>query len=166
MQLESPAAPTVVVVDDNPIDRTLAVTAFRRAGIANPIQEIGDGEELLEYLLREGRHAELPPPLEAMVILLDINMPRKGGLEALAEIKRHPQLRHIPVVMLTTSDAESDVTQAYALGANSFITKPLGFVDFMKLVRQFAAYWLDAVVLPAAPLAQSEAAFPRAGSAR
>jgi CheY-like chemotaxis protein len=140
--------PVILLVDDNPVDRVLAVTAFRKADVHNPIVELGDGDELMEYLTRCGRHAARAESHGPMVVLLDINMPRKNGLEVLAEIKAHPELKRIPVVMLTTSDAESDIAKAYALGANSFITKPLGFTEFLELVRRFAHYWLGAVALP------------------
>jgi two-component system, response regulator len=149
MPFETAAAPpTILIVDDNPIDRILASKAFQRAEIKNPIQELCDGEELMEYLTRQGRFAQAPWPAGPLVILLDINMPKKTGLEALAEIKSNRQLRAIPVIMLTTSDAPSDVALSYELGANSFITKPMNFTEFMKLVRNFAAYWLDSAALP------------------
>ena len=102
----------------------------------------------MEYLLRQGRYAQHPWPQGPLVILLDINMPRKSGLEALAEIKANRELRSIPVIMLTTSDAPSDVARSYELGANSFVTKPLTFSQFLKLVPHFADYWLESAALP------------------
>ena len=142
------ATPTILLVDDNPIDRILATKAFQRAEIKNPIRELCDGEELMDYLLRHGRYANEPWPEGPLVILLDINMPKKNGLEALAEIKGNRLLRAIPVIMLTTSDAPGDVALSYELGANSFITKPMNFTEFMNLVRRFAAYWLESSALP------------------
>src|SRR5581483_2871754 len=153
--------PAVLIVDDNPVDRLLATTAFRKAEVANPVVELTDGDELMEYLLRSGRYASRGEPSGAMVILLDINMPRKTGLEALAEIKAHPELKRIPVIMLTTSDAERDIVRSYGLGANAFITKPIGFTEFLDVVKNLARFWLSSVTLPPTPCAAS----PQAASA-
>src|SRR5689334_5073890 len=115
--------PVVVVADDNPGDRLLAITALRKSRLHNPIQEIEDGEELMDYLLQKGKYAGNTPPKSPLGILLDLNMPKKSGIEALREIKANPILRRIPVIMLTTSEASTDIDLAYDLGVNSFITK-------------------------------------------
>lgn len=141
---------TVLIADDNRADRLLTVTAFRQAQVSNPIDEVADGEELMDYLLCQGRYAGHPLPAGPLLILLDINMPRKNGLEALAEIRACPQLRHIPIIMLTTSEADGDVARAYDLGANSFTTKPMDFSSFLGLVQELRRYWLDMVRMPPA----------------
>jgi CheY-like chemotaxis protein len=126
----------------------LAVTALRKARLNNPIQEIEDGEELMDFLLQKGKYAGTSSASSPMVILLDLNMPKKSGLEALAEIKANPKLRRIPVVILTTSEAESDMMRSYDLGVNSFITKPVNFPDFLETMKQLGEYWLELVAVP------------------
>ena len=141
--------PTVLIVDDNPADRMLAVTALHRARLKNPVVELENGQELMDYLLRSGKHADAPVG-KPMVVLLDINMPVKSGLEALKEIKTNPALHNIPVIILTTSSADRDIVQAYDLGVNSFISKPLSFPDFLEVMRQVGQYWLELVSIPPA----------------
>jgi CheY-like chemotaxis protein len=141
-------APTILIADDSRADRVLTITAFRQAQMNGPIHEVSDGEELMDYLLRQGRYADAPPLAGRLLILLDINMPRKTGFEALAEIRAHPRLCHIPIVMLTTSEVEGDVSRSYGLGANSFVTKQLDFLSFVGLVKQLRSYWLGLVTLP------------------
>lgn len=138
----------IVIADDDPAHRLLTVKAFQRALLRNPIQQVSDGEELMEFLRRDGRYAgraDMPRPL---LILLDLNMPRKGGLEVLGEIKADAQLRRIPVVVLTTSDEEQDVVRSYDLGANSFITKPVDLPQFMQAIQRLGEYWLELVTTP------------------
>ena len=139
--------PTVVIVDDNSADRMLAVTALHRSRLKNPILEFGNGEELMDYLLRRGPYTDVPNH-KPLVILLDINMPVKNGLEALKEIKENPDLRNIPVIVLTTSSDERDIVRSYDLGVNSFITKPVCFPDFLEVMRQVGQYWLELVSVP------------------
>ncbi|HWY25235.1 MAG TPA: response regulator [Nevskia sp.] len=139
--------PVIVVADDDPAHRLLTVKAFERSRLRNPVKQVQDGEELLDYLLGTGAYSG-GPPSQAMIILLDLNMPRKGGLEALAEIKNHPLLRRIPVVILTTSEEEKDVARCYDLGANSFISKPVDFAEFSRVVQQLGDYWLELVTTP------------------
>ncbi len=120
--------------------------AFGEARLGIDLRSVADGVELLDYLRRRGQHADAPRPA---LILLDLNMPRMDGREALAQIKGDPQLRSIPVVVLTTSKDEQDVATTYGLGVNAFITKPvtyLGLVEVMKVVTRF---WLEIVDLPA-----------------
>jgi CheY-like chemotaxis protein len=140
--------PVVVIADDNPGDRMLAVTALRKSRLNNPIQEVADGEELMDYLLQRGKYAQGPKLRRPLVILLDLNMPKKSGLEALAEIKANTDLRRIPVIILTTSESELDIVRAYDLGVNSFITKPVNFDDFLATMKQVGEYWLELVSVP------------------
>jgi two-component system, response regulator len=140
--------PVIVVAEDDPAHRLLTVKAFRKALLRNPIHEVEDGDELMDYLLRRGKYAGQPALAHPMVILLDLNMPRKNGLEALAEIKGNPRLRRIPVIVLTTSEEEQDIVRAYDLGANSFITKPVDFGQFTEAVQRLGDYWLELVATP------------------
>lgn len=144
----TPKIPVIIVADDTPADRKLTVMAFQKALLRNPIHEVRDGEELLNYLRREGDYANLPADHDPCLILLDLNMPRKSGLEALEEIKGDPALRHIPVIILTTSNAEEDIVRSYQLGVNSFITKPVHFDEFLEAIRKLGQYWLELVALP------------------
>jgi CheY-like chemotaxis protein len=145
---ESRTTPVIVVADDSAADRKLTTMAFRNALLHNPIHEVKDGEELMEYLRREGSYATTRADHDPCLILLDLNMPRKSGLEALAEIKGDPLLRHIPVIILTTSKAEEDIVRSYQLGVNSFITKPVHFDEFLQAIQKLGQYWLELVALP------------------
>lgn len=146
--IESKSMPVIVVADDNPADRKLTTLAFRKALLRNPIHEVKDGEELMNYLRRRGAYADLPRERDPCLILLDLNMPRMNGLEALAEIKRDPALLHIPVIMLTTSKADEDIVHSYKLGVNSFISKPVHFDEFLDAIHKLGQYWLELVALP------------------
>ena len=140
--------PVIVVAEDDPAHRLLTVKAFEKSHLRNPIHEVQDGEELMDYLLRQGKYSAHPVAAFPKVILLDLNMPRKSGLEALAEIKANPLLRRIPVIVLSTSEDELDVARSYDLGANSFITKPVDFGQFTETIRQIGDYWLELVTTP------------------
>ncbi|MDQ3959432.1 MAG: response regulator, partial [Pseudomonadota bacterium] len=109
---------------------------------------VTNGEELMDYLYRRGRYADMATSPRPGLILLDLNMPKKDGREALQEIKADPNLRRIPVVILTTSEAEEDVYRSYDLGANSFITKPVTFESLVELMRVMGRYWIELVELP------------------
>lgn len=138
----------VLLAEDDEDDYQLTLHAFKEAGVANEVRWVRDGVELMDYLLKglspDGRQTCPRPAL----ILLDLNMPRMNGREALAKIKSHPDLRQIPVVILTTSKAKSDILQTYDLGVNSFFQKPVRFQQFVDLIRIMSKYWLDAVKLP------------------
>ncbi len=140
---------TILMADDDEEDRELTGEALERAHLTNEIRFVGDGQELLDYLRREGRYAEggeeAPMP---GIILLDLNMPKKDGREALAEIKADPRLRTIPVVVLTTSRDEEDVIRSYNLGVNSFITKPVTFGSLVEVMATWGRYWFEIVELP------------------
>jgi CheY-like chemotaxis protein len=145
---ESSHTPIIVLADDSAADRKLTTMALHKALLRNPIHEVKDGEELMDYLRRRGRYADVPVEDKPCLVLLDINMPRKSGLEALEEIKGDAQLRHIPVIMLTTSKAEEDIVRSYQLGVNSFVTKPVNFDEFLDAIRKLGQYWLELVALP------------------
>jgi CheY-like chemotaxis protein len=142
---------TVLIADDDEDDRLMIRDALRDAQLQMDVRFVTDGVELMDYLRRQGRYADAEDSPRPSVVLLDLNMPRMDGREALQAIKGDPALRSIPVVVLTTSKAEHDVVRAYDLGVNTFITKPvtyLGLVDVMKVVSR---YWLEIADLPPAP---------------
>ena len=139
---------TVLMADDNPDDRFLTKEAFYEANLTNKLEFVENGEELLDYLNRSNKFSNLVGQPLPGLILLDLNMPRKDGREALKEIKSHPHFRRIPVVVLTTSKADEDVLRSYDLGVNSFILKPLSFDDFINVIKTFAKYWFEIVHLP------------------
>ena len=139
---------TILVADDDPDDRLMTQEAFVECRLGNPLQFVTDGQELMDYLERRGEFADeqrFPMP---GLILLDLNMPRRDGREALREIKANPALRGIPVVVLTTSKAEEDVVRSYRDGVNSFITKPVTFSALIEVVQALGKYWLEVVDLP------------------
>ena len=123
---------TIVLADDDPDDRQLTSDAFKENRLANSLDCVEDGEELMDYL-----------------ILLDLNMPRKDGREALKELKANPEFRRIPIVVLTTSKAEEDILRSYDLGVNSYITKPVTFKSLVEIVKVLGRYWFEVVELPA-----------------
>ncbi len=139
---------TIVIADDDEDDRLLIIEAFKEFRLTNPIVEVVDGEELLDYLNNRGKFAGKNEPALPGLILLDLNMPRMDGREALKEIKGHPDLRRIPVVVLTTSKAEEDIIRSYDIGANSFIVKPVNAERFIEVVRSLQRYWLEIVEMP------------------
>jgi CheY-like chemotaxis protein len=138
----------IIMADDDPDDRQLAKEAFEECRLANEVHFVEDGEELMEYLTRRGTYANMPEgPLPAL-ILLDLNMPRKDGREALKEIKSDPELRRIPIVVLTTSKAEEDILRTYDLGVNSYVTKPVTFESLVETIKVLGKYWFEIVELP------------------
>lgn len=138
---------TILVAEDDPDHQLLIDHALKQARLANGVEFVEDGQDALDFLRREGKYAGNDAPLPGL-ILLDLNMPRKGGLEALNEIKADPALRSIPVVILTTSDAPDDVSKTYDLGANSFITKPVSFDQLVEVTGSLTDYWFQIVRLP------------------
>ncbi len=135
----------ILLVDDDPGDVRLTLEALRRSKLYSSIDTVENGEEALAYLRREARYAGARRP---DLVLLDLNMPRKDGRETLAEIKADPDLRQIPVVVLTTSSAESDVLKSYDLGANCYITKPVDLSQFMQVIQETESFWFAVVKLP------------------
>jgi CheY-like chemotaxis protein len=139
---------TILYADDDAEDRMLVRDAWAENRLANQLHFVEDGEELMDYLRRRGQYTHLAgEPLPGM-ILLDLNMPRKDGREALQEIKADPRLRSIPVVILTTSKADEDILRAYDLGVNSFILKPVTFDSLVEITRTLSKYWFEVVELP------------------
>ena len=135
----------ILLVEDSPSDIELTVEALADGKIRNHLSIVEDGVKALEFLYRRGAFADAPRP---DLILLDFNLPRKDGREVLAEIKADANLKSIPVVVLTTSDAEQDVLRAYAAHANCFVTKPVDFNQFLKVVKAIENFWLTIVKLP------------------
>jgi len=140
---------TILMADDDRDDREMTADAFKECRLFNPLRFVVDGEELMDYLKRRNRfNDDVAYPMPGL-ILLDLNMPRKDGREALREIKADPTLSEIPVVVLTTSKAEEDIVMSYRDGANSFITKPVTFSALLDVVQTLGKYWLQIVDLPA-----------------
>lgn len=139
---------TILVADDDPDDRLLLEDALEETHLAENVKFVQDGEELMDYLLVNGKYNDASSYPRPDLILLDLNMPRKDGREALKEIKSNPQLRPIPIVVLTTSKAEEDVFRSYDLGVNSFISKPVSYEGLVELVHKLGRYWFDTVKLP------------------
>jgi CheY-like chemotaxis protein len=135
----------ILMADDDADDRMLTKDALEESRVANELHFVEDGEELMDFLNRRGKHADAPKP---GLILLDLNMPKKDGREALKELKEDPELKRIPVVVMTTSKAEEDVFRSYDLGASSFITKPVTFDRLVDLMRAMGRYWVEFVELP------------------
>jgi CheY-like chemotaxis protein len=138
----------VLLADDDPEDRQLTQNAFIENRLVNELDCVEDGEELMEYLHRRGRYSNLQNVPLPQLILLDLKMPRKDGCEALKEIRADPNLRRIPIVILSTSAAEGDIQLSYDLGANSYVTKPATFESLMELVKIINHYWFEVVKVP------------------
>jgi len=145
---------TILMADDDEEDRELTRDALNASHLANRIRFVGDGQELMDYLRHDGIYGgEADAPPRPGIILLDLNMPKKDGREALAEIKADESLRQIPVVVLTTSSDEADVLRSYDLGVNSFITKPVTFTALVNVMSAWTKYWFEIVELPGQPSA-------------
>jgi CheY-like chemotaxis protein len=138
----------ILMADDDADDRMLTRDALEESRVLNELRFVEDGEELMEYLTRKGKYANIEDSPRPGLILLDLNMPKKDGREALKEIKSDPNLRRIPVVIMTTSKAEEDVFRSYDFGASSFITKPVTFDRLVELMRTLGEYWVEFVELP------------------
>jgi CheY-like chemotaxis protein len=145
---QHPRPIVILLADDDEEDRMLAAGALEESRVVNDLRFVEDGEELLDYLYHRGAYAAPGSSPTPGLVLLDLNMPRKDGREALREIKAHPELRRIPVVVLTTSKAEEDIYRTYDLGANSFITKPVSFEGLVAVMRDIGRYWIEIVELP------------------
>jgi CheY-like chemotaxis protein len=139
---------TILLADDDDDDCMLAQEALTESSLAVKLHVVNDGEDLMDYLYHRGKYTSditFPRP---RLILLDLNMPKKDGREALKEIKSDTQLRQIPVIVMTTSKAQEDIHNSYSLGANSFIIKPTDFTDLVSVMRGIGKYWFDIVELP------------------
>ena len=139
---------TILLADDDPDDRQLTRDAFAENRLVNELVCVEDGEELMDFLHRRDRYNQLQDMPLPGLILLDLNMPRKDGREALKEIKANPQFRRIPIVVLTTSKAEEDILRSYDLGVNSYVTKPVTFKSLVELIKVLGQYWFEVVELP------------------
>ena len=139
---------TILMADDDVEDRLLMQEAFDENRLANDLRFVDDGEQLMDYLHRRESFANIDKSPRPDLILLDLNMPRKDGREALKEIKSDPELRRIPIVVLTTSQAEEDVLRTYDLGVNSYITKPVTFEGLTDVVKTLGKYWFTIVEIP------------------
>jgi CheY-like chemotaxis protein len=135
----------ILLVEDNPGDVRLTTEALRDAKVRNHLTVASDGVEALAMLRREGRHAAVPRP---DLILLDLNLPKKGGRDVLQEVKQDDALKHIPIVILTTSQAERDIVEGYRLQANAYVTKPVDLEQFLKVIQTIEQFWLEIVKLP------------------
>ncbi len=139
---------TILIVDDDADDRQMIAEAFQENRLANELKYAEDGEQLMDYLCRRGEFKNPATSPRPGLILLDLNMPKKDGREAIKEIKGNPELRDIPVVVLTTSKAEEDIYRTYNLGVNSFITKPVTFDALVAITKDLGRYWFEIVELP------------------
>jgi CheY-like chemotaxis protein len=135
----------VLLVEDDPGDVLMTQEAFEEHKVRNNLAVVNDGAEALAYLRREGQYADAARP---DLVLLDLNLPRRDGREVLAEIKGDPELRQIPVVVLTTSQADEDIVRSYQLHANAYVTKPVDFDRFIAVVRQIDEFFVSVVKLP------------------
>jgi len=138
----------ILLVEDNDNDVELTRESFNRSKLAVNLHHVKDGEECMAFLRKQDKYAAMPLP---DVILLDLNMPRMDGREVLAEISSDQTLRHLPVVILTTSAEDKEILKMYKLRCSSYIIKPVDFEEFVRVIRAFAEYWLTVVVLPSSP---------------
>ncbi len=139
---------TILIVEDSDDDYIATVRAFKKANLSNPVQRCTNGDQAIDYLLQRG---EFPGPGKAprpSIVLLDLNLPGTDGKEVLRMIKAHPGLQKIPVIVLTTSNAEKDVEQCYAAGANSYVQKPVDLTGFLQSVARLTDYWFNISILP------------------
>ena len=153
MKIHQPKPLTLLLAEDDPDDRLLARQALEKSRLVSDLRCVEDGEELLDYLRRRGKYTDPKQSPSPGLILLDLNMPRKDGREALREIKNDPKLRAIPIVVLTTSKSEEDVARTYHLGVNSYITKPARFSALVEVMQAIGKYWFEIVELPGRPQA-------------
>lgn len=135
----------IVMAEDDPDDRMLTRRALKKSRLVNTLDTVGDGEELMDYLYQRGAYTDVGRP---GLILLDLNMPRMDGREALQRIKSDATLRRIPVIVLTTSEAEQDIIESYDLGVNAYVTKPVTFDELVSALQALGEFWFEIVKLP------------------
>ena len=141
-------AAVILMADDDEDDILLVRDAFERSRLINELYTVLDGVELMDYLNHRGKYAKPASAPRPDIILLDLNMPRKDGRQALKEIKEDPQLKDIPVIVLTSSKGQTDILKSYLLGANSFVTKPVTFESMCEIIKKLGEYWFQIVKLP------------------
>lgn len=146
--MKVPKNDLILMAEDDGDDRLLVRDALAECGVNDKVRFVADGEELMDYLLRRGQYANGTDAPRPGLILMDLNMPRKDGREALREIRAHPEISRVPVVVFTTSSADVDVAKMYDLGANSFVAKPAAFDDLVNTIRGVVRYWFGIVELP------------------
>lgn len=139
---------SILIAEDDEDDRMLTQKAFENSSLINRLMFVSNGEELMDYLNRKGVYSDKALYPWPDLILLDLNMPRKNGREALKEIKENPELRRIPVIILTTSKEQEDIVRSYDLGVNSYITKPVTFDGLVRVLQEMSNYWFEIVQLP------------------
>lgn len=144
----NPKSIVILMADDDEDDVLLTQKALQKGKLLNTLYRVQDGEELLDYLLHRGAYSESAEAPRPGIILLDLNMPKKDGREALMELKTHEELKDIPIVVFTTSKAEEDIYRSYQLGVNSFITKPVTFEGLIEVMQTLGKYWFEIVTLP------------------
>ena len=142
---------TILMADDDAEDCMLTGKALAASRGVDDLRFVGDGDELMDYLMRRGEYADPLTSPRPAIILLDLNMPKKGGYAALEEMKIHPEIRHIPVVVFTTSNVEEDIKLSYDRGASSFITKPQTYQGLVEAMKCFGEYWTEIATLPEPP---------------
>ncbi|MDF5709438.1 MAG: response regulator [Nostoc sp. S4] len=157
---------TILMADDDEDDRMLVREALAESQLPIELYIVSNGEELMDYLYHRGRYADNRGKPHPGLILLDLNMPKKDGLEALKEIKTDPQLRQIPVIMLSTSGVQEDIYNTYDLGANSFIIKPVTFASLVEVMKTLGKYWFEIVQLPAEAMGDKYGQQPHQSSVR
>ena len=142
---------TILIVEDSDDDYISTMRAFKNANLVNPVQRCTNGDQALDYLFQRGEFAAPGKAPRPSIILLDLNLPGTDGREVLRVVKSDPQLRQIPVVVLTTSYARQDITRCYDAGANSYVQKPVDFTGFIEAITRLKEYWLEVAVLPKEP---------------
>lgn len=138
----------ILIVEDSDDDFAATMRAFNKAGLANDVVRCSNGDQALDYLFMRGQYAGREHPEHPGIVLLDLNLPGTDGRDILKQIKADPELKKIPVVVLTTSDAEIDIESCYAAGANSYIQKPVDLMGFMQSITRLKEYWFEVVILP------------------
>lgn len=138
--------PRILLVEDNPGDIRLTQEALKESNMDIHLDVVSDGEQAIDFLMKKGKYTEAVRP---HIILLDLNLPKKNGIEILKEVKVHESLKKIPIIVLTTSDADHDISKAYSLNANCYILKPVDFDDFAKVIRLVETFWFNTVKLAA-----------------
>lgn len=146
--MKSTTSITLLIADDDPDDRMMTQAALEESYLLNSLFFVENGQELMDFLKRRGKYTDPATSPRPGLILLDLNMPRKDGREALMEIKADPELRAIPIIVLTTSKSEEDILKSYDLGVNCFISKPVLFEELIDVVRSIGQYWFEIVKLP------------------